>query len=513
MSADPSTPESGEIVLGPMAGRQMVRRARIMVALSITAANLVGVAVVVACILWVIPGPPFQDVGRTVALNGILTGFFFLVIVPLLVWWAERWLASGRSWLQEGRRPDESEVTAALRAPIHLYTVHVTAWFIAALAFAVLNGILDVDTLTRVSITIVLGGLTTSAVVYLLAERITRPIAAQALSLRSVDRPRLPGVVTRTMIGWAFGSGVPFLGLLITGILTIVIPRATAEELSVTLIVVSGIGLVVGALVTVNGARAVADPVRDLQRVIAEVSAGDLDARAQVFDGSVLGVLQAGFNDMAAGIQERERLRDLYSRQVGEEVARESLERGSSLGGEATRVAVLFVDVVGSTNLAATRSAEEVVDLLNRFFGVVVDEVHAHDGWINKFQGDATLAVFGAPAAVDDPAGRALAAARGIARRLPIEVPQLAAGVGVSYGSVVAGNVGDERRYEFTVIGDPVNEAARLTELSKTYEPMVLASAAAIEAANPTERRRWEVDGEVTLRGRTTATRLATPLA
>ncbi|NLD76470.1 MAG: adenylate/guanylate cyclase domain-containing protein [Acidimicrobiales bacterium] len=491
----------------------MVSRIRLRMALFLVLANVVGVAIVVVCILWVVPGPPIEDVGRTVALNGILVGFFFVVIVPIMSLLGEKWLASGRQWLIEGRVPTDREVTAALRGPIYLYTVHVGAWFVAAVVFAILNGILDVDMLPRVSITILLGGLTTSAVVYLLAERETRPIAALALSLHAVDEPKLPGVVTRTMIAWAFGSGVPFLGLLITGILTLIRPRTTVEEVAVTLVVVSGLGLIAGALVTVNGARAVADPVRDLQRAIGELSAGDLDARAQVFDGSVLGVLQAGFNDMAAGIAERERLRDLYGRQVGEEVARESLERGSSLGGEVTDVAVLFVDVVGSTGLAATLPATEVVGLLNRFFGVVVDEVHGHGGWINKFQGDATLAVFGAPSTIEDPAGKALAAARCISKRLPIEVPQLGAGVGVSFGSVVAGNVGDERRFEFTVIGDPVNEAARLTELSKTFTPMVLASAASLDAAGQPERRHWELNGEVELRGRDTPTRLATPLS
>lgn len=172
---------------------------------------------------------------------------------------------------------------------------------------------------------------------------------------------------------------------------------------------------------------------------------------------------------------------------------------------------MLFVDVVGSTALAASRPANEVVALLNRFFAVVVDEVHAHGGWINKFQGDATLAVFGVPGATADPAGRALSTARAVARRLPAEVPELEAGVGVAYGPVVAGNVGDERRFEFTVIGDPVNEAARLTELAKSYTPMVLASADALAAASIGERDHWRLDGETTLRGRDRPTRLVTP--
>jgi adenylate cyclase len=152
-----------------------------------------------------------------------------------------------------------------------------------------------------------------------------------------------------------------------------------------------------------------------------------------------------------------------------------------------------------------------VVELLNRFFGVVIDEVHGHGGWVNKFQGDATLAVFGAPADLDDAAGRALATARALGRRLPAEVPDLAAGIGVAFGPAVAGNVGHERRFEFTVIGDPVNEAARLTELAKKRRPLVLASADAVDAASADERARWRECGSTRLRGRSRKTRLAAP--
>src|SRR5690606_26498436 len=161
-------------------------------------------------------------------------------------------------------RPTEREVTAALRAPIHLFTVHVTAWCLAALAFALLNALIDIEMLPRVSMTILLGGLTTSAVVYLMAERATPPLAAQALPRHAVDRPMRPGVVTRTMIAWALGSGVPLIGLVLTGLFTLVRPRASVEQLAVTMLVIGGIGLLAGAWVTVNGARAVADPVQDL---------------------------------------------------------------------------------------------------------------------------------------------------------------------------------------------------------------------------------------------------------
>ena len=150
---------------------------------------------------------------------------------------------------------------------------------------------------------------------------------------------------------------------------------------------------------------------------------GDLDATIPVYDGSEVGLLQDGFNRMVEGLRERERIRDLFGRQVGADVARDAVAGDVQLGGEVRDVAILFVDIVGSTRLAVEVPPAEVVEVLNRFFAVVVATVDDHGGWINKFQGDAALAVFGAPGDRADPAGSALAAARALARRLPVEVP------------------------------------------------------------------------------------------
>ena len=115
---------------------------------------------------------------------------------------------------------------------------------------------------------------------------------------------------------------------------------------------------------------------------------------------------------MVRDLSERQRLRDLFGRYVGEDVARRALERGTELGGQERDVAVLFVDLVGSTQLAATRPPDEVVSLLNEFFRVVVDTVERHGGFVNKFQGDAALGIFGAPIEHPDASGAALAASR-----------------------------------------------------------------------------------------------------
>jgi adenylate cyclase len=121
--------------------------------------------------------------------------------------------------------------------------------------------------------------------------------------------------------------------------------------------------------------------------------------------------------------------------------------------------------------------------------------------------------VFGAPGDADDPAGCALAAAREMDERLRIELPELRAAIGVSAGRVVAGNVGHRDRFEYTVIGDPVNEAARLTQLAKETEGRVLASSCTLDRVRERrERWRWRSDGEASLRGRPEPTQLVIPV-
>jgi adenylate cyclase len=213
---------------------------------------------------------------------------------------------------------------------------------------------------------------------------------------------------------------------------------------------------------------------------------------------------------MINGLQEREQVRELFGRYVGDEVARRALEKKPELGGENRQVGVIFVDVIGSTGFAVSRSPQEVVKALNTFFDVVVDVVHRNRGIINKFEGDAALAVFGAPLPLDDIAGHCLAAARELKQEL--DGQELPAGIGVSVGNVVAGHIGAKDRFEYTVIGDAVNSAARLTELAKETPGRVLTSAATVRQANEPEQARWTMMKSVELRGRREMTQLARPV-
>jgi adenylate cyclase len=257
--------------------------------------------------------------------------------------------------------------------------------------------------------------------------------------------------------------------------------------------------------------RSISGPVRELRSAMKRVEAGDTDVTVAVDDGSEVGLLQAGFNRMVAGLRERDRVRDLFGRHVGEEVARSALGREVELGGELRDAAILFVDVVGSTAFASARDPHEVVETLNRFFEVVVEVVTLHGGWINKFEGDAALCVFGAPTEHPDAASAALAAGRELRRRLSVELDGIDAAIGLSAGKVVAGNIGAAKRYEYTVIGDPVNEAARLTDLAKAEPCRLLASEAILSRASRREAGRWEFGEPVALRGRPATTRVAAP--
>jgi adenylate cyclase len=242
------------------------------------------------------------------------------------------------------------------------------------------------------------------------------------------------------------------------------------------------------------------------------VEQGDLDTNLVVFDGTELGQLQRGFNQMVTGLRERERVRALFGQHVGREVAALAEAQQPELGGEERHAAIIFVDIIGSTQLISSRPAVEVVEVLNRFFAVVVDEVDRHHGLVNKFEGDAVLAVFGAPVSLANAEEEALAAARGMAARLRVEVPECTAGIGVAAGQVVAGNVGALDRFEYTVIGEPVNEAARLCELSKKIDGHLVASSVTVEHAGACEAALWTVGESVTLRGLDEPTRLAVPV-
>jgi adenylate cyclase len=359
--------------------------------------------------------------------------------------------------------------------------------------------------------TVWLGGETTCALLYLVFERVLRPLTARALAARPAAAAVAPGVRLRLVTAWLLGTGVPLLGVLVVGAVGITKPDVDPEYVGAAVVFLGAVASVVGLLATLFAAKAIGDPLTAVRQGVERIERGDLDVEVPVDDSSEVGLLQAGVNRMAEGLRERARIRDLFGRQVGEHVARTALREGIRLGGEERYVGALFVDLVGSTSMALAMPPTEVVRLLNRFFRVVIEKCEAEGGFVNKFEGDAALCVFGAPVPREDPAADALCAARELAARLSRDVPEVDFGIGISAGIAVAGNVGAEHRFEYTVIGDPVNEAARLSELAKQRPERVLASEAALTEAGESESDRWRVTDSAVLRGRAVATGVAHP--
>lgn len=484
-------------------GRTIVWAVTVRGAVATVVSNTAGAAVVFVLLAFVLPTP--EDVARSsVVLRNLAAGSAYLGFALVLgATLGLRRTVRTLAWLRDEREPDDAERAASLGLAFTITMRQARYWLGAVVVFAALNVPVSVVLGVEVALTVLMGGTVTAAGTYLLSQRITRPAVARALESEPPGKFRVPGVTLRILLVWALGTAVPVAGVALLGGGALVVGDVSADELAVASLVLALVTLAAGLTTMLVFARSLADPLRAMREAVRSVEQGDFDVDVPVYDASEVGFLQAGINRMAGGLRERESLRDLFGRHVGVDVARRAMEQGEvALGGEQREVGVLFVDVIGSTAYTADHDPVVVVDALNAFFGIVVEVVDTHGGLVNKFEGDAALCVWGAPLAHRDPAGATLAAARDLASRL-VDAEGLQAAIGVSAGLTVAGNVGAQDRLEYTVIGDPVNEAARLTELARQRPARVLAARSAVEAAlDPAEAARWRPDGDEVLRGR-----------
>ncbi|MFC6933275.1 adenylate/guanylate cyclase domain-containing protein [Actinomadura yumaensis] len=400
-------------------------RVRWVLSVVVLVANAGGALVVLLFATFVVPDPPLPDRSHVHLVNAIAFFSYPAVAAPVaLAFGFVLWRPVVRL-VREGTVTERGQGRAVLLGPLRLTLLIGGLWGVGAAGWAALDLILFTGRLAvKTGLTCLLGAMTTCTIVYLLSERLLRPAAALVLAVERPRGVRLPGVTTRVMLAWALGTAVPVFGLICVAVAALAAPDISTTQLAVTILGLGGAALLVGVQVTYMATSAIADPIKSVRKGMARVERGDLGAEVPVYDASEVGQLQAGFNHMVSGLREHERLRDLFGRHVGEEVADLAIERGDiTLGGETRDVAVLFVDLTGSTRLAETHEPDEVVALLNAFFGVVVHTVGRHGGWINKFEGDAALAIFGAPSALRDAAGAVLGAARELAVRLRAEVP------------------------------------------------------------------------------------------
>ncbi|WP_231996228.1 adenylate/guanylate cyclase domain-containing protein [Mycobacterium scrofulaceum] len=500
--------------------RWVVRTPWPLFSLSMLQADIIGALFVLGFLRYALPPEDRIQLQDLPVLNLAVFGTA-LVVLFLAGWMVNlkllmpvfRWQRRDNLLAEADPAATELARSRALRMPFYRTLISMVAWLIGGVVFIIASWSVARFAAPVVAVATGLGAAATAIIGYLQSERVLRPVAVAALRSGVPENVQAPGVILRQILTWMLSTAVPVLAIVLAVMADKAsLLHATPEKLFTPILLLALAALGIGFVSTLLVAMSIADPLRQLRWALSEVQRGNYNAHMQIYDASELGLLQAGFNDMVRDLSERQRLRDLFGRYVGEDVARRALERGTELGGQERHVAVLFVDLVGSTKLAATRPPAEVVHLLNEFFRVVVETVGRHGGFVNKFQGDAALAIFGAPIEHPDASGGALAAARELHDELLPVIGSAEFGIGVSAGRAIAGHIGAQARFEYTVIGDPVNEAARLTELAKLESGHVLASAIAVSGALDAEALCWDVGEVVELRGRTAPTQLARPV-
>lgn len=474
--------------------------------------NIVGAIAIMTFVIFFLPMPEIH--AFTTDFDNLFVIGAAYVIFAVLVGMAATMLMFRPVWDWQ-RNPDAHDPNMVrnlvMRIPIYQAAVAALVWLIGIVLAVVTTSASDGKLALVVGVSTTLAGMIVVLITYLQAERMVRPVAASALARRFEDSTLEPPIKSRLYLSWFMSTAVPLLGIILvflaqrSGLFT-----GDSDDILPAVIALTLTALGTGAIATAYSTMSVVDPIYELQDAINRVRRGERHVEVDIYDGSELGVLQAGFNEMMRGLHERQRLRDLFGRYVGDEVAQRALDERPELGGEDRKVAVLFIDVIGSTNFAVNNTPERVVEELNNFFEHVVDVVHRNKGIINKFQGDAALAIFGAPLNVYDSTSMALQAAREL--RHELRNMELQAGIGVAAGHVVAGHIGGHDRFEYTVIGDAVNEAARLTELAKDTPGRVLTNASTLKNANETEQARWTFMKSIELRGRRRMTQLARPI-
>jgi adenylate cyclase len=350
---------------------------------------------------------------------------------------------------------------------------------------------------------------------YFTIEIVSRPvlerIAPQLPADFQIDAPGLP-------LRWRLFAAAPVINI----VTALVVSGLSAHEdrfhqyvglqnLGLSWLIAVVVSLTVSLELVVLVVRTLGTSLNELGRATEQVGAGDFSARVPVVATDESGKLAQSFNRMVQGLQEREQLRAAFGAYVDPGLAERVLREGPDFAGEEVDVSVLFLDIRNFTAYAERTEPQEVVALLNGLWEQVVPVLRDHGGQANKFIGDGLMAVFGAPEPIDDHAGRAVDAALALAKLVGEHYAgRIAVGIGVHSGPVIAGTVGGGGRFEFTVIGDTVNTAARVEAASRETGDVILITDATRERLSR-ERFGFLERPPVPLKGKSLPVRLWAP--
>jgi class 3 adenylate cyclase len=239
-------------------------------------------------------------------------------------------------------------------------------------------------------------------------------------------------------------------------------------------------------------------PINEIVREMKNMTKGKPSHYAVVRTKDEIGKLGEGFNRMVDGLREREKIKSLFGQYLTREISDEILNGHVDLGGDLYNATILFADIRNFTSISEKMTPKEVVDFLNSYLSGMIDVIIANNGIIDKFMGDGILAVFGVPVSSEDHAESGIKAAlamnekldelnreRSASGQFPIKI-----GIGVHSGPVIGGNLGNSNKLEYTVIGDTVNVASRIENLTKRYESSLIISGTTYEEISPQMKKK-----------------------
>ncbi|MBF0564144.1 MAG: HAMP domain-containing protein [Nitrospirae bacterium] len=288
------------------------------------------------------------------------------------------------------------------------------------------------------------------------------------------------------------------------------------ERLKTLLINIFATGFVLSILVSLKISHTVTRPVNILVNGVREILKGNYSFRVDVKQADEVGELASAFNNMSSGLEEKERVSDLLGKVVSPAIAHELMNKKVELGGEEVEVTILFADIRNFTAISENRPPKSVLNILNMYLTKMSGIIEENGGVIDKYIGDAVMALYGAPLKYQDAPDRAINTALAMLEALDelnerlesMDMPRLGIGVGINTGIVVAGNMGSERRLNYTVIGDTVNLAARLEDLTRNeaYGANIIVSEETLAKAKG--RYATRPLGQVTVKGKKKVTQI-----
>ncbi|MCX6107216.1 MAG: HAMP domain-containing protein [Proteobacteria bacterium] len=252
-------------------------------------------------------------------------------------------------------------------------------------------------------------------------------------------------------------------------------------------------------------------PIEKLVQLTKVIATGDfnVDPGKIAKSRDEVGTLAQSFGSMLHGLREREKVKALFNKFHGSSVTESLLASDQvSIGGTKRSVVILFSDIRSFTSYSESRKPEEVVGMLNEYFGYMVNVIHRNHGVVDKFIGDAIMAVWGAPQSTGDDAYHAVRAALEMRQALAVlnkareargEEPILI-GIGLHCGDAISGTIGSENRMEFTVIGNTVNTSSRIEASTKAFGADLLISEDLAEVVK--NRFKIELAGKTEVKGR-----------